>query len=69
MATVAEIQAELGTNGMAANIIRSEPYDATYDAHYVVGLTSAPGRSRWCVTTNADSAADQASDILDKLKE
>lgn len=66
MATPAAIQAELG-NQMSAQIVRSIYVDETYDAHYVVGLVTAPGRSRWCQTTTAETAANQAAEIVAAL--
>ena len=66
MATATAIQAQLpGIN--VARIIHSRNQDATYDAHYVVGGIGYNGRSHWCRTTLADSAADQATEILAAL--
>ena len=66
MATVAAIQAAIDSASThnIANIQQSIKVDATYDAHYVVGI-SAPyqGRSKWCITTNAETAANQAAEI------
>ncbi len=69
MATPAEIQAQIdpaGT-GRVANIQQSIRADATYDQHYVVGLSSYPGRSRWIQTTSAQTASQQATAILQGL--
>lgn len=69
MATPAQIQAQLdpaGT-GLVANIISSLHVDATYDNHYVVGINSYAGRSRWVRTTAAQTAAQQATAILNEL--
>lgn len=66
MATPAEIQAQIdpaGT-GLVANIISSLHVDATYDNHYVVGINSYAGRSRWITTNVASSASAQAAAIL-----
>jgi len=53
------------------NIVRiqqSMSIDATYDAHFTVGITAPyAGYSRWCQTTKADSAADQAVELLAAL--
>lgn len=69
MATPAEIQAQLDSAGVGtvANIQRSVHADATYDNHYVVGINSYPGRSRWVQTTAANTAAQQATEILTGL--
>jgi len=67
MATPAAIQAQLdsATTTHVANIIRSLTIDATYDAHYVVGVVAPyAGRSRWCTTTTAETAANQAAEII-----
>lgn len=69
MATPAEIQAQLdpaGT-GKVANIISSVHAGSTYDNHYVVGINSYAGRSRWCATTAANTAGQQATQILNAL--
>lgn len=67
MATVAAIQAAIdsaSTNNVA-NIQNSITVDATYDAHYTVGIAHPyAGRSRWCQTTSAGNAAAQAAEIL-----
>jgi len=67
MATVAAIQAELdsaSTNNVI-NIHNSVKVDATYDAHYCVGVAHPyAGRSRWCATTTAETAANQAAEII-----
>lgn len=66
MATPQAIQAQ-GDSANTMNIWRiqnSITVDATYDAHYVIGLISPyAGRSRWCRTTSADNAASQAAEI------
>lgn len=70
MATPAQIQAQLDSagTGKVANITISTHAGATYDNHYVVGIDSYAGRSRWCTTTQADSAATQAASILTQLR-
>lgn len=71
MDTVAQIQAQLysaGT-GNVANIIQSMRVDATYDTHYVVcQVEPYAGRASWCVTTSVNSAAQQTTEITNKLK-
>jgi len=69
MATPAQIQSQLDSANTKniANIQNSVKIDATYDAHYVVGLIGHAGRSRWCVTTSAETAANQATEITDAL--
>jgi hypothetical protein len=66
MATPADIQAigDSADTMFVWRIQNSITVDATYDAHYVVGI-SAPyaGRSRWCTTTSSETATQQASDI------
>jgi len=70
MATPQAIQAAIdsASTGNVANIQQSMSIDATYDAHYTVGI-NAPytGYSRWCQTTKADSASDQATELLAAL--
>ena len=70
MATPAAIQA-IGDSADTMNVWRiqsSITVDATYDAHYVVGITDPySGRSRWCQTTSGDSATDQAAEIVAAL--
>lgn len=66
MATPAEIQAQLGSMNIA-RINQSVKIDATYDAHYVVGGIGHAGRSKWCQTTSAQTAAQQASAITTAL--
>lgn len=70
MATPAEIQAQIDSagTGNVANITMSMGVDATYDNHYTVGVCPPyTGRSRWCKTTKSDSAAAQATAILNAL--
>jgi hypothetical protein len=66
MATPAEIQAQLDSagTGLVANIQQSVHAGATFDNHYVVGIGSYAGRSRWIATTAAQTAAQQATAIL-----
>ena len=67
MATPSEIQAAADPAD-TMNVIRihqSTIIDATYDAHYTVGLAHPySGKSKWCQKTKADSAADQATELL-----
>lgn len=70
MATPAEIQAQLDpANTMhVIRINQSIKIDATYDAHYCDGIIAPyAGRSRWCTTTNAETAANQAAEIIAAL--
>lgn len=70
MATPAAIQAQIDAASTVhvANIQTSISVDATYDAHYVVGVTAPyAGRSRWCTTTTAETAANQAAEIVAAL--
>lgn len=70
MATPAQIQAQIDSagTGMVANIQQSVHADATYDNHYVVGICPPyTGRSRWITTTAAQTAAQQATAILNGL--
>ena len=68
MATPAEVQVELGVAVHSPRIIKSVELSATIRDQYVDGGTSAPGKARWCQTTIADSAADQAAAILVTLR-
>ena len=70
MATVAEIQAQLDSASThnVINILKSVTVDATYDAHYCVGIAHPyAGRTRWCTTTTAETAANQAGEIQTAL--
>ena len=69
MATVAAIQAQLDSSGTGnvANIVHSV-IGTTLDEHYVVGqIAPYAGRSRWVQTTQAQTAAQQATAILSAL--
>jgi hypothetical protein len=70
MATVQEIQDQLGNGGKDALIVRG-PFHVTasLDHFWVEGLADAAGRARWCETTAAETAAQQAADILVALRE
>ena len=41
--------------------------DATYDAFYVDGVQTYPGRSMWVATTKAGNAAAQHAEVLTAL--
>ena len=41
--------------------------DATYDAFYVDGLQTVPGRAMWVCTTKAGNAAAQHAEVLTAL--
>lgn len=69
MATVAEIQTQLGNDMRTARIVKTiEGATAGTDQHYVVGGVTCAGRARWCLTTRADNAATQAAAILTALR-
>ena len=70
MATPAEIQAV----GDAANtmhvyrIQNSAKVNATYDEHYVVGITAPyAGKAKWILTTSANTASQQNTEITSAL--
>lgn len=63
MATVAEVQAQLGVEGKAAQIIKTAD-SATLRQNYTLGGAPRRGNARWVTTTIADSAATQAAAIL-----
>jgi len=70
MATPAAILAQIdtGSTNNVVHITQSISVDATYDAHYCVGIAHPyTGRSRWCTTTTAETAANQAAEILAAL--
>ena len=69
MATPAEIQAQLdpAATGRIANIRSSVHADSLKDNHYVESITGYAGRSMWCETTAAESAANQATEIRNQL--
>lgn len=67
--TAAAVQAQLGTNPMNAQILISfEPSQGTEQQWYVAGNVDAPGRTRTCSTTAANTAAQQAAAILVSLR-
>lgn len=65
-----EVQAALGTDVHSPRILSSLQITdgATAAAYYVTGGATVPGRARWCATTNTDTAADQATAILNALR-
>lgn len=70
MATVAEIQAQLdsaATGRVATITSMMKSATSTIDNFYVVAKVGA-GNSRWCATTNTDSAATQAAAILTQTR-
>lgn len=70
MATPSQILAQIDTASThnVVHILQSITVDATYDAHYVVGIAHPyAGRSRWCTTTSANTAAQQATEITSAL--
>jgi hypothetical protein len=69
MATTAQIQAQIdpAATGNVANIGRSI-LGTTIDDHYVIGQCAPyAGRCRWVQTTQAQTAAQQATAILTAL--
>jgi len=69
MATPAQINAQLDSANTLRKprIVKSIKVDGTYDAHYVIGGVGSAGRDRWVRTTNAETAANQATEILTGL--
>lgn len=70
MATPAEIQA-IGDPANTMHVYKiqnSTKIDATYDAHYVVGITAPyAGKAKWCQTTSANTASQQNTEITAAL--
>lgn len=67
--TSAQLQAELGTNPMNAQVdIAFEPSQGTLQQWYVIGNCDAPGRARLVTTTASDNAATQAAAVLAALR-
>lgn len=64
MATVAAIQAVLDPNGYGnkTEILKQNTIGTT-DYFYCTGGVDYPGKAKWCLTTNTDSAATQAAAI------
>ncbi len=68
MATVAEIQAQLDSQGTGKKISILKKFTvATTDTFYCLGGVVAPGKAKWCPTTNTDSAATQATAITNAM--
>ena len=70
MATPFEIQTEADTaqTGHVYHIQQSGIVDATYDEHYVVGIVAPyQGKARWILTTHAETAANQNTEIVNGL--
>lgn len=66
--TSAQMQAELGTNAMNAQVLRHEGVIGTLQRWYVAGNATVPGRTRWVTTTASDDAATQAAAVLTALR-
>ena len=68
--TIQQILDQLDVSGTAGatHILASVHEDATFDSHYCVGMADAPGRGRWCKVTAAQTAAQNAADILSVLR-
>jgi hypothetical protein len=69
MATQAEIQAELDSQGTKkiANITKSQWISSSVENFYVVGMNGYAGICRWVTCNPSEAAADQAADILTGL--
>ena len=68
MATVAEIQAQLDTQGFGNQIkILKQSTVTTTDTFYCLGGQVRPGRARYIDTTNTDTAANQATAITNGM--
>ena len=67
--TPEQVQVQLGTDVGSPKILRAEQTLAPTVAGYLVcGQVVVPGRTRWCTTTNTDTAAQQATAILAALR-
>jgi len=63
--TTAEVQTALGVAQGSPRILRAEQTVTATVAHYLIqGGAVYPGVTRWCATTNTDTAAAQATAIL-----
>ena len=70
MATPAAIQsvADSAETGRVYRIQHSGIVNATYDEHYVVGVTAPyQGKARWILTTKANTASQQNTEIVNGL--
>lgn len=71
MATVAEIQAQLDTQGFGKKIVILKKFTvSTTDTWYcVAGIASGlpAGRNRWVTSTNTDTASQQATSITNAM--
>lgn len=66
--TPAAVQAQLGTDpGSPKILIADEGGGGTEQRWYVDGGTTYPGRVKWCVSTAANTAAQQATSITTAL--
>jgi hypothetical protein len=66
--TAAQLQAELGTNGMNARVLRAFGTYGTEQHWLVMGQVDVPGRVRTVATTASDNAATQAAAVLTALR-
>jgi hypothetical protein len=67
--TPAAVQAQLGTNpGDPVILLADEGGGGTEQRWYVQGGATYPGRTKWCVSTAANTAAQQATSITNALK-
>lgn len=66
--TPAAVQTQLGTDvGSPRILIADEGGGGTEQRWYVQGGSTYPGRTKWCVTTASQTAAQQAAAILTSL--
>lgn len=64
MATVAQIQAQLDSQGIGKKITIEKKFTVgTTDSWYVVANTVRQGKAGWVKSTNTDTAAQQATSI------
>lgn len=64
-----QVQTSLGTDQGSPKIIRADQViTGTVGAYLVNGGATVPGRTRYCVVTNTDTAANQAATILTALR-
>lgn len=67
--TPAAVQAQLGVDpGSPKILIADEGGGGTEQRWYVDGGATYPGRTKWCVTTASQTAAQQATAIVNALK-
>lgn len=68
MATIQEIQAQLDAQGFNTKIVIIKKFSVGgTDTFYCQGGTVRPGINRWCPTTAAQTAAQQATAITNAM--